>query len=79
MNSSQAEVILVEDDPNDAEFTILALKEKNLLNKFVHLRDGAEALDYIFATGAYSYRKVEDTPKVIILDINMPKVILPNL
>ena len=74
MNSSQVELILVEDDPNDAELTLLALKEKNLLNEFVHLKNGAEAIDYIFATGTYSYRKVEDTPKIIILDINMPKV-----
>lgn len=68
------EILLVEDNPNDAELTIRALKEKNLANKLVHLRDGAEALDYIFATGPYSNRVIDDSPRLILLDINMPKV-----
>lgn len=74
MKPSQVEVLLVEDNPNDAELTILALKEKKLLNQFVHLKNGAEAIDYIFATGTYSHRSAEDLPKVILLDINMPKI-----
>ena len=70
----QVEIILVEDNPNDAELVIRALKGQNLANKLVHLKDGAEALEYIFATGSFADRKVDDTPKLILLDINMPKV-----
>lgn len=68
------EILLVEDNLSDATLTIMALKNKNLANKLVHVKDGAEALDFIFAQGAFSNRKVEDTPFVILLDINMPKV-----
>lgn len=71
---NKIEILLIEDNPNDAELTIRALKEKNLANKLVHLKDGAEALEYIFATGVYSNRIVDDSPKLILLDINMPKV-----
>ncbi len=59
---------------NDAELTIRALKKNNLANKLVHLKDGAEAIDFIFAEGNYSGRKVENIPKVILLDLKMPKV-----
>jgi two-component system, response regulator len=68
------EILLVEDNPSDAELTMLALKEKNLTNKLIHLKDGAEALEYIFATGNYASRKIDDLPKLILLDINLPKV-----
>lgn len=68
------EILLVEDNLNDAELTIRALKEKKLTNKLVHVKDGEEALDFLFATGIYSNRKIQDTPKLILLDIHMPKV-----
>jgi two-component system response regulator len=54
--------------------TINALKTNNLANKLLHIKDGAEALDFIFAEGKYSHRKIEDKPKVILLDLKMPKV-----
>jgi len=68
------EILLVEDNPTDAELTIRALKENKLANKLVWVKDGAEALDFLFATGAYSSRKVENGPKVVLLDLRLPKV-----
>lgn len=68
------DILLVEDSLSDAEMTIAALKENNLANKLLHLRDGAAALDYIFGQGIYSGRNVNDKPKVILLDLKMPKV-----
>ncbi|MHB1147777.1 MAG: response regulator [Lutibacter sp.] len=70
----EIEILLIEDNINDAELTIRALKKNNLANKLVHLKDGAEAIDFIFAEGNYSGRKVENVPKVILLDLKMPKV-----
>jgi two-component system response regulator len=68
------QILLVEDSSSDAEMTINALKENNLANKLLHVKDGAAALDFIFAEGIYSSRNVEDKPKVILLDIKMPKI-----
>ncbi len=75
MNSGNAvEILLVEDNPNDAELTMRALSKHNIANKLFVVRDGAEALDYIFADGNYSDRKIEDVPKVVFLDLKLPKV-----
>lgn len=68
------EILLVEDNQDDAGLVMRALKKHNLANNLYHLSDGAEALDFIFAKGIYAERKVEDKPKVILLDIKMPKV-----
>jgi len=68
------EILLVEDNPSDAELTIRALKKSNIVNRLVHLKDGEEALEYIFATGRYSERTIAEIPKVILLDLKMPKV-----
>ncbi|MBS4044512.1 MAG: response regulator [Chitinophagaceae bacterium] len=68
------EIILVEDNMSDAELTIRALKKHNLANNLVHLKDGAEALDFIFGKGVYQGRNIDILPKVILLDIKMPKV-----
>jgi two-component system response regulator len=70
----EIEILLIEDNMNDAELTIRALKKNNLANKLVHLKDGVEAIDFIFAEGSYSGRKVENVPKVILLDLKMPRV-----
>lgn len=70
----EVEILLVEDNSNDAELTIRALKKNHLANKLVHLRDGAEALDFLFAEGEYTGRQVENGPKVILLDLKMPRV-----
>ncbi len=74
MNNSRVEVLLVEDNLHDAEMTIRALRKVNLANRLIHLKDGAEALDFIFAKGTFAERDVENKPKVILLDIKMPKV-----
>jgi len=74
MNDSKVEVLLVEDNPHDAEMTIRALKRVNLSNSLIHLKDGAEALDFIFSRGAFAGRNTAEKPKVILLDIKMPKV-----
>jgi two-component system response regulator len=71
---SEIQILLVEDNSSDAEMTIASLKKNGLANKLLHVKDGAAALDYIFAEGKYAGRQVEDTPKVILLDLKMPKV-----
>ena len=68
------EILLVEDNPTDAELATLALKERGLANNLVWVKDGAEALDFFFATGAYANRQIENTPKVVLLDLRLPKV-----
>jgi CheY-like chemotaxis protein len=73
-DANGVEILLVEDNPSDAELTIRALKKHNLANKLRVARDGAEALDYIFANGSFNHRRVEHTPKVIILDLKLPRV-----
>ncbi len=75
MSSGNAvEILLVEDNPNDAELTLRALKKRNLANKVHVVTDGAEALDYIFATGTYEDRDSNHQPKLILLDLKLPKV-----
>lgn len=68
------EILLVEDNLHDAELTVRSLKKVNLANRLFHVKDGAEALDFIFKRGEYAHRKDEKNPKVILLDIKMPKV-----
>lgn len=68
------EVLLVEDNPRDAELTIRALKRHNLANRLVHVADGAEALDFLFGRGKYEGRPTNISPKVVLLDLKLPKV-----
>lgn len=72
--SHEVEILLVEDNAADAEMTIRALRKAHLSNKLVHLKDGVEALDFLFGNGAYSTRDVSQHPRVILLDIKMPKM-----
>lgn len=74
MNDNRVEILLVEDNPHDAEMTIRALRKANLANRLIHVKDGAEALDFVFSRGTFSERSMHDKPKVILLDIKMPKV-----
>jgi len=68
------EILLVEDNPNDVELTMRALQKQNLASKVFVVKDGAEALEFIFATGAFAARKIENRPKVVLLDLKLPKV-----
>ncbi len=68
------EILLVEDNPTDAELTIRALKKYNLATHLVHVTDGQAALDFLSGSGAYEGRDVTDLPKVVLLDLKLPKV-----
>jgi two-component system response regulator len=74
MNLNEIEIVLVEDNIEDAELTIRALKKQNMANNLIHLSNGAEALDFIFAQGIYEGRNLNVKPKLILLDLKMPKV-----
>ncbi|HEY1022852.1 MAG TPA: response regulator [Flavisolibacter sp.] len=71
---NEVEILLVEDNMSDAELVIRALRKVNLANHLIHLKDGEEALEFIFATGQFAEREKANVPKVILLDIKMPKV-----
>lgn len=73
MNHS-SQILLVEDNPNDAELTIRALRKNNFSQLLTHVKDGQEALDYLFGVGAYAGRDVSELPKVVLLDLKLPKV-----
>ena len=68
------EILLIEDSPEDVEVTLRAFKKQKLSNKVHVVEDGEEALEYIFATGAYGDRNINHRPKVILLDLKLPKV-----
>jgi two-component system response regulator len=67
-------ILLVEDNPNDEALTLRALKKSNIQERVVVARDGAEALDYLFATGTYQDRSPGDLPRVVLLDLKLPKI-----
>ena len=67
-------ILLVEDNPDDEELTLRALKKNNILNEVTVVRDGAEALDYLFCQGAYAGRDASRHPAVTLLDLKLPKV-----
>ena len=74
MNKQMAvDILLVEDNPNDAELTLRALKKHNLTNTLQWVKDGAEALDFLFLRGNYADRN-NHTPKLVLLDLRLPKV-----
>jgi len=73
-DSHIVELLLVEDNPHDLELALRALRKANLTNSIHVCRDGAEALDFIFCEGVHSGRKMENTPKVILLDLKLPKI-----
>ena len=74
MIENAVEILLVEDNPNDVELTLHALRKNHISNRIHVVRDGAEALEFIFCTGAYAERNIQETPKVILLDLKLPKV-----
>ncbi len=68
------DILLVEDNPNDAELTLLALNSNNLANNIQVIRDGEEALDFLFRRGEFAGRERFDLPRLILLDLKLPKV-----
>ncbi|MCD4784894.1 MAG: response regulator [Candidatus Eremiobacteraeota bacterium] len=74
MDLNAIEILLVEDNPHDMELTLRSLKKHNLSDKVFVVEDGAEALDFIFATGAYAERIIENSLKLVLLDLKLPKV-----
>jgi CheY-like chemotaxis protein len=75
MNPSGAvELLIVEDDPHDLELALRALRKANLSNRIDVARDGAEALEYLFCEGRHAGRRIADAPKVVLLDLKLPKV-----
>jgi two-component system response regulator len=74
MKDTNVEILLVEDNPDDVELTLHAFRKNNLTNQIDVVRDGAEALDYLFCTGPYAQRHIENGPRVILLDLKLPKV-----
>jgi two-component system response regulator len=68
------DILLVEDNPRDAELTIRALKKRNLANRLFTVGDGAEALDFVFCRGKYAQREFAQSLKVVLLDLKLPKV-----
>ena len=73
-NLNEAEILLVEDNPYDAELTLRALKKSGLANKLLTFPDGVEALDFLFGQGMYAGRNLTARPKVIFLDLKLPRV-----
>jgi two-component system response regulator len=67
-------ILLVEDNPDDVELTLRAFKKNNIANNTVVVSDGAEALDYLFGKGAYADRDTSDIPRIILLDLKLPKL-----
>ncbi len=74
MTEQPVEILLVEDNPHDVELTLRVFKKNHLTNRIHIVRDGAEALEYLFCTGAYAARNIEDRPKLVLLDLKLPKV-----
>lgn len=72
--NEQVEILLVEDNSSDEELTLHALRSNNIVNRLHVVRDGEEALEFLFASGRYAERDVNDYPKVVLLDLKLPKV-----
>ena len=70
----RVDILLAEDNPDDVKLALHALRRNNLTNSIHVVSDGAEALEFLFCTGAYSHRNIDDPPKVILLDLKMPLV-----
>lgn len=74
MNHNEVEILLIEDNLDEAELTIRALKKQHLANKLLHLDDSVEALEFIFGEGKYAGKSSDFNPKMILLDLKLPKV-----
>jgi two-component system response regulator len=73
-NETSKSILLIEDNPDDVALTLRAFKKNKIMNTVIVAKDGAEALDYLFCTGEYADRDIEDTPQIILLDLKLPKI-----
>jgi CheY-like chemotaxis protein len=73
-NPEQVDIVMVEDNPNDAELALRELRKRKLANTIIHLKDGQEALDWMFRTGPYAGRPADQFPKLVLLDLKLPKI-----
>lgn len=71
---SECKILLVEDNPDDVELTMLAFEDSRLCNDIVVARDGQQALDYLFSEGDYAEAESDDVPAIVLLDLNLPKI-----
>ena len=74
MQTKLTDILLVEDNPHEAKLTIMSLQEHDLTQNLVHVEDGAEALDFLLAKGSFSDRIHKPNPRVVLLDLNLPKI-----
>lgn len=74
MNHGEVEILLVEDSQEDVDLTLHALRRENLANRILIVRDGEEALDFLFCRGTFADRSFEQPPKLVLLDLKLPKV-----
>lgn len=74
MKENEVEILLAEDNPGDAELTIRALKKSKMANSIIHVEDGLQAIKFLFGEGEYAGRDINNKPKVILLDLKMPKL-----
>ena len=74
MKTAEVEILLVEDNPKDVELTLHALRKENLSNRIQVVRDGEEALEFLFCRGTHSKRSFDNPPKLVVLDLKLPKV-----
>jgi two-component system, response regulator len=74
MNGNEVDILLVDDSQNDVDLTLHALRTENLANSFFVTRDGEEALDFLFCSGPHSQRSFDHPPKLVLLDLKLPKV-----
>jgi two-component system, response regulator len=74
VTDAPVDILLVEDDPNDAEMAVRAIRRHNVTNHIYRVGDGAEALDFIFCRGVYASRRKDDGPMLVLLDLRLPKI-----
>jgi two-component system, response regulator len=74
MENKEIDILLIEDNENDAELAIRALQKNNVARNIIHLKDGEDALDFLFGNGQYTGRNTNNKPRVVLLDLKMPKI-----
>jgi two-component system response regulator len=74
MKSVDSDILLVDDSPDDTDLALIALRKENLANGIVIVRDGEEALDFLFCSGAFKHRSFDHPPKLVLLDLKLPKI-----